>query len=898
MITLEGTIIEACTTFMWKGIRLMESSTIKVEPFIDTGPDPDEYHYSEINDAQYAISARERSRLYLDNFDATGERYLTLRRNYVSLYTSPLAGTSMYDVDFRLGNMLITGDQTNMLVKYIDQTPTFSNSQSYAGMLLNNVDVVVGISTSNNSRIKFRFLNNGIIAMNSVLDVKNSAFVHIKDFDAFPMPMNANNGTCIFAGADLVNYGALIQKGLGYGSSPPLTFDKCDYGIHTNHVSTDISENKMDEIELIGIRCENTGNRAVKILNNEIATYSIGIYLANNRRSYSFDVSGNDISSGTNSTFPLPASFGILYDGTSHPLQSLSDLYQINCNNIEGDFTTGMQITGMYSNKFITLANNAYVKNNFINMNSSYMTTGIRLLNNAGVILNSNKVFGNDITKGSAFEFNSFNYNLLVSDNKSDKTFYGFSFLGPNPNTKFITNEIGQVCASCSTTVHNTGFYLDGSAEIGDQFEIVNGNFVVYDNKWKANPTSTTSLYSSGFGAWNDNCTINGALASQFYVPSGPSGTMDYPDNSCSLGGAWFLTANNTTSKIPAFDGDCSGYPQFANPDNNSLDRKIAWDSITTEIYQTQTRFFLSSYLNDKLLLNNSLVENDSLFGAFFDNNSSNVIGQLSLVRFAIKNIFNDDSLTVCQIIKSDSTIHNLFSDKSIFMDSLVECTSYADSSLLSEKIKQISGNLFSEINYLNELYNDLESARQIKIQLADSLNDLVSTSEDIESNEQELNKIFLNKIVNNDYNLDSTEYATLYFIANQCPFLGGNSVYNARAILRTLNDTSSFDDGILCEPESSPRLANKNKSLNTGNVNVSPNPSPDKFVFTFKLPKDESGSLLIIDNLGQPVYFQEISANKIEIMVNLNKLNEGIYFFKITSNESVIGTGKMAVIK
>jgi hypothetical protein len=875
-LTLVSTTINACTN-MWKGIKVAESGKLIID--VNGNGDP-----CEINDAEYAIWASQRSNIYADQFDksvGSFTPYLNFSRNYISLYVPPAVTNGYNDVDLRLGNMLITSN-SDLLAGYFGQATTIVPGQdSYTGMYLNDMFGTVGVGINYKSWIKFDHLNNGIIATGSNLLVKNSMFENIRDYNGLTMPLNAINGTGIFASG-----GTLIEIGLGNSGGSSTTFNNCKIGMHVYGASTAISLNKMDEIESTGITCENTGTFPVSILNNKIFTYNTGIYLAHNRCSISFDVSGNEILSGTNSTYPLPASYGILYDGISHYFSN-NHLHQLHCNTISGDFTTGMQLTGMIDN--------ASVKNNFVDMNSSYMTKGIQIINSAGSIINSNKVFGNDIAKGTAYEFNSFNYNLLVSDNKSDKTFYGFSFLGPNPNTRFITNEIGQICASCSTTVHNIGLYLDGSAQIGTQFNINAGIFEVYNNLWKANPTSNTSLYASTFGAWNDNCTSFGAQASRFVVPTGSSGTLEFPDNSCALGGSWFITASNPTISSPSYDGDCSPYPQIMNFDITNLDRMIAWDSIASEIYEPQTKYFLSSYLFDKLDLNDSLVENDSLFGAFYDNQNIAIIGQLSHVRSEIGNIFNDDSILVNEIIQKDSLIQSLLNNKSILIDSLNE-TSSSDSLLYVEKIKNTTSEISNEIQNINELWSEIESTRQARIHSADSLNDLISPVEDIEINEQNLNDIYLDKIVNDDFNLDSVQLATLYFIAHQCPFLGGRSVFFARAVLRMVNDTNLFDDAVLCGGSS--RLAMVRKSNESLIVKVNPNPSTGNFVFSLLNPQDYASSLLIYDALGQLVYTNEIPANETEIKVNLEKLMEGIYFYKVSVSDILIGADKIVIIK
>ena len=61
--------------------------------------------------------------------------------------------------------------------------------------------------------------------------------------------------------------------------------------------------------------------------------------------------------------------------------------------------------------------------------------------------------------------------------------------------------------------------------------------------------------------------------------------------------------------------------------------------------------------------------------------------------------------------------------------------------------------------------------------------NATVGTSETIEQNEKQVNNVYLSTIAKSIDGFTADQVSALFDIANQCPMVGGNAVYRARAL-------------------------------------------------------------------------------------------------------------------
>lgn len=77
-----------------------------------------------------------------------------------------------------------------------------------------------------------------------------------------------------------------------------------------------------------------------------------------------------------------------------------------------------------------------------------------------------------------------------------------------------------------------------------------------------------------------------------------------------------------------------------------------------------------------------------------------------------------------------------------------------------------------------------------------------------------------------------------LYDIASQCPMLGENAVYKARSMYRFVDDSTYFDDQLLCLPHGI--IVKSLRQQEATIVGVVPNPAKDQATLVTALGKAE----------------------------------------------------------
>ncbi len=152
-----------------------------------------------------------------------------------------------------------------------------------------------------------------------------------------------------------------------------------------------------------------------------------------------------------------------------------------------------------------------------------------------------------------------------------------------------------------------------------------------------------------------------------------------------------------------------------------------------------------------------------------------------------------------------------------------------------------------------------------------------------IETNKKVTNDIYLNTWAQN-IEIDSIQRQTLFSIALLTPYIGGEGVYSARAMLGIDPEDYNlpyrlghFTDTLLVEEEN--------------NINVFPNPTNSNITIEFNKEFDNA-EFILFDIIGKELLYQNI--NGTEVKIDLSKLNPGIYFYSIKGNSFETITGKI----
>jgi len=225
-----------------------------------------------------------------------------------------------------------------------------------------------------------------------------------------------------------------------------------------------------------------------------------------------------------------------------------------------------------------------------------------------------------------------------------------------------------------------------------------------------------------------------------------------------------------------------------------------------------------------------------------------------------------------------------------------------------------------------------------------------IGTSRLIEENAKQVNDIWLATVAKEVDTLSTAQAATLLAIADQCPevslplfleasregllarrgmqtershsyvrlcitkygrkrplrspkdngretsTLGGNAVYAARALYRQVNDTLAWDDQLLCLPHGI--LVKRLVATEENGVAVVPNPARDQAALILGQSLGQVGLLMLYDLAGKEVMRVDIPEGEPRTEFATGALASGLYQYRVESDGTLIGHGKLAITR
>lgn len=173
----------------------------------------------------------------------------------------------------------------------------------------------------------------------------------------------------------------------------------------------------------------------------------------------------------------------------------------------------------------------------------------------------------------------------------------------------------------------------------------------------------------------------------------------------------------------------------------------------------------------------------------------------------------------------------------------------------------------FAEIEYLIDNY-DIEQALWE--------NDNIVTQTLIEFNLQRVNEILLESWAQG-YDVDSIQSSILQAIALLTPYVGGDAVFTARAML----DIDPFNHGLPY------RKSGDDISAYELQLKIYPNPTRGNLTIEFTVPIEKSeGKLEFFDIQGRKVMNSPIDNTKELVHIDISNLKNGIYLMRVLMND------------
>lgn len=192
-----------------------------------------------------------------------------------------------------------------------------------------------------------------------------------------------------------------------------------------------------------------------------------------------------------------------------------------------------------------------------------------------------------------------------------------------------------------------------------------------------------------------------------------------------------------------------------------------------------------------------------------------------------------------------------------------------------------------------------LQLATTTKVLTAEGIkaaNANVSTTKLIEANEKQVNEIYLSTVGKevDSFTVDQTN--TLFYIANQCPMVGGNAVYKARSLYRLINDTIVFDDQQLCLVHG---IIVKNLKPQDANfVGVKPNPTRGQATLVLVEELNAPAVFILFNIIGTEVMRYALPVETVRFEFSTTTLSPALYYYQVRGPSGLIGDGKLSIIK
>ncbi|HRQ86463.1 MAG TPA: hypothetical protein PLV70_15260, partial [Flavobacteriales bacterium] len=196
---------------------------------------------------------------------------------------------------------------------------------------------------------------------------------------------------------------------------------------------------------------------------------------------------------------------------------------------------------------------------------------------------------------------------------------------------------------------------------------------------------------------------------------------------------------------------------------------------------------------------------------------------------------------------------------------------------------------------------NIMDLARTSKVLSAESVkaaNTSVATAELMDLNTKQVNEIYLSTIGSEVDTFTTAQVNALYSIADQCPMVGGEAVFRARALYALVNNEQDFDDALLCLQQGIIVKSVQQQAPRVEQAVVVPNPAMDAATLVLHEKLDGPAVFVVFNTLGSEVMRVELSAETLRLSFSTERLAPALYHYQVRGPAELIGEGKLSIIR
>ncbi|NNC85830.1 MAG: T9SS type A sorting domain-containing protein, partial [Bacteroidia bacterium] len=338
----------------------------------------------------------------------------------------------------------------------------------------------------------------------------------------------------------------------------------------------------------------------------------------------------------------------------------------------------------------------------------------------------------------------------------------------------------------------------------------------------------------------------------------------------------------------------CNDLP--CNPCDSELDEDIAEGNIQNNPYTSETIWMLQSELYARLNRDSILLNSDSLYQAFYANMQNDNIAQFETINEELLDLYELDATVYTNLQNNNNSVEQLMSQLANKMEQMQDETlSTQQLAALQTEITGLQQNIANLIAYNNTAIELAQSSQTLTTANMEANNDAIVSSETIEVNTQEVNDIYLNTLAEGITEFSTSQENSLFSIANQCPLEGGAAVFMARSMYYLIDRTAHYDDRWLCLQEGI-ILREQNVDISSNNFNVYPNPANNELTVTYSIEEEETTIFELYDGIGKKLIRSTLDKNDNTIIIDVSNIKNGIYFYKIVSNNKNVKNGKIII--
>lgn len=750
--------------------------------------------------------------------------------------------------------------------------PPHANEIMYAGIYLNKIyGFPVGEGSDPNNSVAFLLLRNGIVADASSFTAVNCEFsTSLTTSFSTPAFVSDNwNGILMD-----INSRAYITESV---------FDNNTVGVHArNNSHVEVVSNYFNETIGYGVYVKDNWSGWVTVKDNDLICFKSAVQLSNLQNTL-VEISGNTIEMREESDQPNQ-------DGSSSIYISGSNFY---------DFGLGFNRRALILDNTIDLLDAPF---------------GITLLSSTGVdVLGTETAPISFKPNNGNFDFSHDAFSGIMVFGGGDHAISGNSIIGEGPAVSYsgpgslvtgirsFTSDFNSFCGN-SVNDLEIGVRFDGS-NMGAKFQGTNfgshdvalsmdadgviGVQVGADNRW--------NISSLDKGARHENPNPLFSTFSQFRVdaygmpvtPTYPSG-ID-PDPSTTMID-WFFN-NGSIAK------DCTA-ELTPIEDPSSLDVSIAEGLVISgTAFSNTTKWQLERYLFSKLDRNPALAQEHPSLSAFDSLHQFSNIGKLHKLRRDIDELALVPAVEVTQYQSNMDSLARNLSRLADISKAMPTATPGQVDSLMTTR-QGILQNINAWERASDSLLTIIEAYRYALIQQYLSDNASLTTLAIYEENEQEVNDIFLNTVEQGLYTFTTSQINSLDSISSQCPKLGGNAVYRARALYHLIEERI-YNDEEICSPfrSAESEISKEDEYTTTPEgVKIYPNPAHSE-LFIQLAGLDEVDRVEIISLSGQIMLFQGLrDESQQEVRFYVGDMPAGIYFVQVKQGNRLLSTKKVVI--